>query len=195
MKKLSYLSMIIVAAFAFQGCNNETKDSKETADSLNETKDTTTNVAATGGIAVVEDDAEFATKAAVGGMAEVEFGKIALNKSSNAKIKEFANMMVNDHGKANSELKTLATAKNITLPSALDEEHVKVMNDLTALTGRDFDKKYVDVMVDGHKKTLDLMEKESKDGKDADLKAFATKTAPIVKAHGEMINKIKDSMK
>lgn len=187
--------MIVIAAFAFQGCSNETKDSKETADSLNESKDTTTNAAATGGIAVAEDDAEFATKGAVGGMAEVEFGKIALNKSTNAKIKEFANMMVNDHGKANSELKALATTKNITLPSALDEEHMKIMNDLTALTGRDFDKKYVDVMVDGHKKTLDLMEKEAKDGKDADLKAFASKTAPVVKAHLEMINKIKDSMK
>lgn len=187
--------MIVIAAFAFQGCNSGTKDSKETADSLNEVKDTTTNVAETGGVAVGEDDAKFTTEAAAGGMAEVELGKTALSKSGNAKVKEFANMMVNDHGKANEELKTIAMGKNITLPTALDEKHQKVANDLNALTGRDFDKKYVDEMVDGHKKTLDLMEKEAKDGKDADLRAFAAKTAPIVKAHLDMIQKIKDSMK
>jgi putative membrane protein len=195
MKKLSYLSMIVLAAFAFQGCSNEAKDSKETADSLNAAKDSTSNTAATGGIATAEDDAEFATKAAVSGLAEVELGKIALAKSSDAKVKDFANMMVNDHGKANEELKTLAAAKNITLPTALDEDHTKMMNELNGLSGKDFDKKYVDAMVDGHQKTLDLMEDEGKDGKDAQLKAFATKTAPIVKTHLELIKKIKDSMK
>jgi putative membrane protein len=194
MKKLSYLSMIVLAAFAFQGCNNE-KDSKETADSVNATKDTTTNVAATGGVAVAEGDAMFATEAAAGGMAEVELGKIALAKSANAKVKDFANMMVNDHGKANEELKAIAATKNITLPAVLDEKHQKIANDLNALTGRDFDKKYVETMVDGHKKTLDLMEKEAKDGMDADLKAFATKTAPIVKMHLDMIQKMHDNMK
>jgi putative membrane protein len=195
MKKLSYLIMIVTAAFAFQGCNNEAKDSKETADSLNETKDTTTNAATTGGTAVDAGDANFATEAAVSGLAEVELGKVALAKSSNTKVKDFANMMVNDHGKANEELKAIATAKSITLPTALDEKHQKVSNDLNALSGKDFDKKYVAEMVDGHKKTLDLMEKEAKDGKDAELKAFAAKTAPIVKAHLDMIQKIQDSMK
>jgi putative membrane protein len=194
MKKLVYLSMIVLASFAGQGCNNE-KDSKETADSLNETKDTTANGAAAGTVAVGEDDAKFSTEAAVGGMAEVELGKLALSKSTNAKVKEFADMMVNDHGKANEELKTIAMAKNITLPTMLDEAHQKMATDLGAMTGRDFDKKYVDNMVDGHKKTLELMEKEAKDGMDADLKAFAAKTAPIVKAHLDMIKKIQDSMK
>lgn len=195
MKKLSYLSMIAIAAFAFQGCSNEAKDSKENADSINAVKDTTSNTAATGGIAVEEDDAMFATKAAVGGMAEVDFGKLALSKTNHAQIKAFADMMVNDHGKANEELKAIAAQKNITLPTALDEDHQKVANDLNTATGKDFDKKYVDAMVDGHEKTLDLMEKEAKDGKDADLKAFAAKTAPIVKAHLDAIKKIRDGLK
>lgn len=194
MKKLGYLSMIVAAAFVYQGCNSN-KDSKETADSLNQVKDTTSNVAATGGIAVGEEDAEFTTKAAVGGMAEVEAGKIALAKTSNAKIKEFADMMVNDHGKANEELMTIANTKNITVPAVLDDEHQKMVTDLNGLAGSDFDKKYVNDMIDGHKKTLDLMEKQAKDGKDADLKAFAAKTAPVVKAHLDMIQKIKDGMK
>jgi putative membrane protein len=194
MKKLSYLLMIAAAAYTFEGCGSH-KDAKETADSLNKTKDTTTNVMNTGGIAVATDDAKFATAAANGGMAEVALGKLALTKTANAKIKEFATMMVTDHGKANDELMSIAKTKNITLPAAVDADHQKKMDDLTKLTGKDFDKAYVDAMVDGHKKTLDLMKAEVKDGKDADLKAFADKTAPIVQMHLDMINKIYDGLK
>jgi putative membrane protein len=195
MKKLIYLLAISSAAFAFQGCNSGTKDAKENADSLNMAKDSTTDAMATGGIAVDPSDAEFATKAAVGGMAEVELGKLALTKTANPKIKEFANMMVNDHGKANEELMTVAKTKNITLPAVVDDEHQKKMDELKQKTGTDFDKAYTDAMVDGHKKTLTLMQDEAKDGKDADLKAFAAKTAPVVETHLNMINKIHDSIK
>ncbi|KIA96385.1 membrane protein [Pedobacter kyungheensis] len=195
MKNLIYLMAISASALTFQACSGGNKDAKESADSVNMAKDTTTNVAATGGIAVDEADAKFTTQAAVGGMAEVELGKMALEKSSNAKVKEFATMMVKDHGMANTELMAIAKQKNITLPSTVDEEHKQKMDDLSKKTGADFDKAYVDAMVNGHKSTLKLMEDESKDGKDADLKSFATKTAPIVQSHLVMINKISDSMK
>jgi len=195
MKKLIYLIAISATTLAFQACNNSPKDAKQTADSLNKTKDTTSNAAATGGIAVDKSDADFSTKAAVGGMAEVALGKLAAEKSSNAKIKEFANMMVKDHGMVNDELMAIAKTKNITLPATVDDEHMKKMDDLKAKTGADFDKAYVDAMVDGHKKTLSLMQDEAKNGKDADLKNFAAKTAPAVQMHLDAINKIHDSMK
>jgi putative membrane protein len=195
MKKLIYLFAISTSVFALSSCGNGTKDAKETADSLNKVKDTTSNVMATGGIAVEPSDAEFATKAAVGGMAEVELAKLALTKTTNAQIKDFANMMVSDHGKANEELMAIAKMKNITLPGMLDEDHQKKMNELNQKSGVDFDKAYVNTMVDGHKSTLSLMQDEAKDGKDADLKSFAGKTAPIVQSHLDMINKIHDSLK
>lgn len=193
MKKLIYL--LAISALAFQACSGGNKDAKESADSLNMAKDSSTNAVATGGIAVDEADAKFTTQAAVGGMAEVELGKLALEKSSNPQVKEFATMMVKDHGMANTELMAIAKQKNITLPSTVDEEHKKKMDDLSKKTGAAFDKAYVDAMVSGHKSTLKLMEDESRDAKDADLKAFATKTAPIVQSHLVMINKINDSMK
>lgn len=195
MKKLIYLFAISAGIFAFSSCGSGTKDAKETADSLNKVKDTTSNVMATGGIAVEPSDAEFATKAAAGGMAEVEFAKLALTKTTDAQIKDFANMMVSDHGKANEELAAIAKMKNITLPGALDEDHQKKMTELNQKSGRDFDKAYVDAMVDGHKSTLTLMQDEAKDGKDADLKSFAGKIAPTVQSHLDLINKIHDSMK
>lgn len=195
MKKLSYLLMIAAAAYTFQACNSRPKDAKENADSLNKTKDTTTNVAATGGIAVTADDAKFATDAANGGMAEVALGKLAQQKTTNVQIKDFAAMMVTDHSKANDALMAIAKTKNITLPATVDADHQKKMDDLSKLTGKDFDKAYVDAMVDGHKSTLTLMQNEAKNGSDADLKAFAANTAPTVQTHLDAINKIHDSMK
>jgi putative membrane protein len=195
MKRLIYLVAISASAFAFQGCNSGTKDAKENADSLNMSKDTTSDAMATGGIAVAPSDSEFATKAAVSGMAEVALGKLALSKTTNPQLKEFANMMVKDHGKANTELMALAKTKNITLPTAVDDVHKKKMEDLQKKSGVDFDKGYAQAMVEGHEATLKLMQGESTDGKDADLKAFAAKTAPIVQTHLTMIDTIHKSMK
>lgn len=195
MKKLIYVMAVSLTALAFQACNGGNKDAKESADSLNMAKDTSSNVASTGGIAVDEADSKFATEAAVGGMAEVELGKLALEKGTSQQVKDFAAMMVKDHGTANTELMAIAQQKNITLPSTVDDEHKKKMDDLSKKTGADFDKAYVDAMVSGHKSTLKLMEDEARDGKDVDLKAFAAKTAPVVQGHLVMINKIDEGMK
>ena len=196
MKRLGYTAMIIVAALAFEACNsNDTKDAKEQADSLNEVKDTSSTMSSSGKMQVVEDDAEFATAAAVGGLTEVELSKLAATKASNTQIKAFAEMMLTDHGKVNEELKTIAMSKNISLPTTLDDDHQKNWNELNTKTGKDFDKKYADLMIDDHQKTFDLMEKQAKDGMDTELKAFAAKTAPIVKTHLENIKKIKDNLK
>ncbi len=195
MKKFFTISLIAMAAYTMQGCNSASKDAKQNADSLNKTKDTTTNAAATGGIAVDNDDSKFATAAANGGMAEVALGKLAQQKSTNSQIKNFAAMMVTEHGKVNDDLMALAKTKNITLPATVDADYQKKMADLSAKTGKDFDKAYVDAMVDGHKKTLDLMNDAAKNCKDPDLKAFAAKTAPAVQMHLDAINKIHDSMK
>lgn len=195
MKRLGIISIIALAAFTFQSCNNEPKDAKEVADSLNKAKDTTNNSDTTGGIAVNNDDASFATKAALGGMAEVEFSKVAVSKATNVELKAFADMMVSDHGKVNEDLKTLAGVKNITLPGTLDSDHQKMLADLSTKSGSEFDKKYASIMFDDHKKTYDLLEKQAKDGEDSDLKAFAAKTAPVVKGHLDMIKTIKDKLK
>ncbi len=195
MKKIALITMIALSVYTLQGCNNASKDSKETADSTNKTKDTTSNVAATGGIAVNADDAKFATTAASGGMAEVALGKLAQQISTNTQIKSFGAMMVTDHGKANDELMAIAKTKNITLPATIDADHQKKIDELSKKTGKDFDKAYVDAMIEGHKKTLDLMNNEAKSGVDPDLKAFAAKTGPTVQTHLDAINQIHNSMK
>lgn len=192
MKKLSVMMMIALAACMFQACSGN-KDSTETADSVNAERDSANAVEA--GIAADEGDAKFAVDAANGGMAEVALGKLAQGKATNAKVKEFAAMMVADHTKANDELMALAQTKNITLPQAVSTEKQAVMDELTKKSGAEFDKAYIDQMVDDHKKTISLFEDASKNAKDADIKAFVDKTLPTVKAHLEHVNAIHDSMK
>jgi len=196
MKKVCSIAMLALAALAFQSCGGAgSNDSKENADSANYTKDTSTNAVETGGIAVVNDDAEWAVAAANGGMTEVELSKLAETKGTNAKAKEFAGMMVKDHGGANAELMELAKTKNITLPTTIGADEKKELADLQTKSGAEFDKAYVDAMVSGHKKAVDLFEKGSKDAKDAELKAFATKTLPIIKSHLQAIETIQKGIK
>ncbi|MDT3402904.1 DUF4142 domain-containing protein [Mucilaginibacter terrae] len=196
MKKVCSIAMLALAALAFQSCGGAgSNDSKENADSANYTKDTSTNALETGGIAVVNDDAEWAVAAANSGMAEVELSKLAATKATNAKVKEFAAMMVKDHGGANQKLMDLAKAKNITLPTTVGEDEQKTMADLQTKSGADFDKAYVDVMVKDHKKAVDHFEKASKDAKDAEIKAFATETLPTLKSHLQAIETIEKGIK
>lgn len=197
MKKLNLILTMALSAAIFQACtgNKGTNSTDSTSTSSSKTDTTETLVADTSKIPADSIDIKFADKAAAGGMAEVALGKLALQKTTDPKIKEFANMMVTDHSKANDELMVIAKAKNITLPGTLDAEHQEKMDDLSKKNGADFDKAYVNAMVDGHKSTLTLMRDEAKNGKDADIKKFADKTSVIVQMHTEMITKIKKGMK
>lgn len=193
MKKLNLIVMIALAGLMFQACNNTKKDSTDSADSVNKVKDTTTSGMT--GIAVDKDDAKFAVDAANGGMTEVELSKLAEQKSTNAKVKDFAAMMVMDHSKAGEELKAVAKTKNITLPDSVNADSKKAIADLSKKSVSDFDKAYVDKMVSDHKATVDMFEDASKKLKDADLKAFVDKTLPTIKGHLTNIKAIHDSMK
>ena len=192
MKKLSLMMVMAIAALSFQACTGS-KDSPETADSVNAERDSSNAVET--GIAANESDAKFAVDAANGGMAEVALSKLAQGKAANAKVKEFANMMVTDHSKANDELMALASSKNITLPSAVGADNQAKMDELAKKSGSEFEKAYIDIMAEDHKKTVDLFEEASINAKDADIKAFAVKTLPTLKAHLEHVNALHDSMK
>jgi putative membrane protein len=192
MKKLSLMMMMALAALSFQACTGS-KDSPETADSVNAERDSSNAVEA--GMASDESDAKFAVDAANGGMAEVALSKLAQGKAATAKVKEFANMMVADHSKANDELMALASTKNITLPSAVGTDNQAKMDELAKKSGSEFEKGYIEIMVDDHKKAVDLFDDASKNAKDADIRAFAAKTLPTLKAHLDHVNALHDSMK
>ena len=131
-------------------------------------------------------DTDFMQKAAMGGMAEVAAGKLAMDKASNADVKTFATHMVDDHSKANEELKQLASSKSVMLPPGPSEKQKSDAQAMEKMSGTAFDRKYMTMMVADHKSTVALFEKESKSGKDADAKAWATKTLPTLREHLKM---------
>lgn len=185
----TFLTLATVAML--WGCGSkstETTDTTELADSTNEA--VADSSAGDSASAAVGDDAEFAVEAANGGMAEVALSKIAEEKATDPKVKEFAKQMVTDHTKANNELKALAATKNITLPSAPNEEKQKAAADLGGKSGSDFDKAYISQMKKDHDKTVKLFEDAQKDVKDAELKAFIDKTLPVIKAHAEHVKSL-----
>lgn len=140
-------------------------------------------------------DTDFMTKAALGGMAEVELGKLAATKAQNAEVKKFAQQMVTDHTKANDELKALAGEKNFSMPVRLDPKHQAVLDKLNGLSGAEFDKAYVDAMVADHEETVALFKSEAESGRDADAKAWAAKTLPALQMHLDMIKGMQAKMK
>lgn len=139
------------------------------------------------------DEATFMTKAAIGGMMEVDAGKIAM-KSTNPKVKAFAAQMVADHTKANAELKALAAKKQIILPSEYPSEEKAHMDMMKKMTGADFDKHYIDMMVTDHDKTIALF-KAGAMAQDKEVKDFANKTIPVITGHFEKAKAIQAGMK
>jgi putative membrane protein len=194
MKKVSYVILTALTAYALQSCNGSKSGS--TTDSTISTKDSTTKVTTIADSTKLDSsDAKFAKNAAGGGMAEIELSKLAQTKSSSTKIKSFAAMMVKDHSAAGDSLTTIASKKGITLPTSLDADHQAKYDSLSKLSATDFNKGYINIMVADHQGALKLMQDEAQNGKDASLKAFATKVAPTVQMHLDAANKLQAGMK
>jgi len=135
-------------------------------------------------------DKKFAMDAAVGGMAEVELGKLATQKATNPDVKQFGQRMVDDHGKANDELKTVASKESIDLPTSLDSKHQATVDRLSKLSGADFDKAYVREMVKDHDMDVKEFQKEAQNGQNTSVRDFASKTLPTLEEHQKMIHDI-----
>jgi putative membrane protein len=137
-------------------------------------------------------DAKFAMMAAMGGMAEVEMGRLAAQKGASDEVRQFGQRMVDDHTRANEQLMQVASSKGMTLPTALDAKHQAEMQRLSALPADRFDREYVKMMVKDHKKDVAEFQKESTRGTDPDLKSFAATALPTLQTHLQMIQRIDD---
>ena len=117
-------------------------------------------------------------------IAEIDSGRLALEKSTNPEIKKFAQMMVDDHSKGLADTKALASSKSASLPDGPDAKHKAVMIEFKTLSGGLFDSRYVkQAGVGDHEATAKLLQKTQAEAKDADLKALATKMLPVVQGH------------
>jgi putative membrane protein len=184
-----------VALLAGAGCNSH--DSVKQAQETNEVKaDSATANTEMGKIQEkgMDYDAEFLTKAASGGMLEVELGKQVAARAVTPQAKEFAQKMIADHSKGNAELMALATKKNITLPTALGDDHAKVLKDVTEEKGVKMDQKYLEEMLKDHQEDVKEYTDASIRAADPDIKAFAAKTVPMLKMHLDMVTKMRPAV-
>jgi putative membrane protein len=140
-------------------------------------------------------DRQFVQKAAMGGLAEVELGKLAQQKAVSDQVKKFGEHMVQDHSKANDELKAIATTKGAPVPADVDAKHKAAMQKLQKLSGGEFDREYMKQMVADHKQTVSDFKKQAEAGKDADLKGFAASTLPKLQEHLQMAQSLSDATK
>jgi len=135
-------------------------------------------------------DRAFIHEAAVGGMAEVELGRLATEKATNPDVKQFGQRMVDDHGKANEELKTLASQNGVTLPTTLEPAHKVTLDRLSKLAGASFDRAYMQDMVKDHDKDVAAFKRASTTAADPDLKAWAGKTLPTLEEHQKLAKSV-----
>lgn len=128
-------------------------------------------------------EASFVQTAAQGGMAEVQMGKLAEQKSKSQAIRQFADKMVTDHTANDQQLQQIAQSKGAVLPTDLDADQQSTLTKLQGESGRTFDRDYVASQVQGHNAMLSALQTEAASGTDPDLKKFASDTVPIVQQH------------
>src|SRR5438874_6484049 len=128
-------------------------------------------------------DKAFVKDAAKGGMMEVAMGRVAEKNASDSEVKNFGARMVNDHSKANEDLKAIAKEENVEWPAEKEASKWKS------------DKDYMDAMVKDHEKDLAEFEKQAKNGSDPDVKRFAEKTSTVVRKHLDLAKEIQGKLK
>lgn len=138
-------------------------------------------------------DQQFMTEAARGGLAEVQLGQLASQQGASDAVKQFGQRMVQDHTQANTQLQQLATQKGVALPTDMGNENQQIMQQLSQLSGADFDRAYMNHMVEDHVKDVSSFQQEAQQGQDPDVKAFAAQTVPILQEHLQLARSIADN--
>lgn len=207
MKKI-ILGSLAIAVFSFTGCPDPNTNANRMNSNMNSNLNSNVNLpnanamnsnSTYGNMANSNRDVsssadQFMTEAAQGGIMEVKLGQLASTKAQNAEVKAFGKKMVEDHTKANNDLKALAAKKKVEIPTEMAESQQREYDRLSKLSGAEFDKEYVKLMVADHDGDVEAFQDQADDAEDADLKAFAAKYAPIIKSHYDMIKAINDKM-
>lgn len=196
--KLLRFAMIIGVVTTVYSCmgNGNTTDAKDrdstrmTDNTMTTTPgandpNTMTNDSSNNSVNNTAVDAAFMLKVAEINMEEIKLGKLAQQKGTTSHVKALGKMMVAEHEQAMNGLTTLAKTKMVTLPTSESQQMVDTYKMLSEKKGKDFDKAYSDMMVNGHKEAIALFEKTNSDTKDADVKAMTIAMIPKLKTHLE----------
>lgn len=182
--------LVILSVALFFGCKSGTNNY---ADSAGTDMGITDNNSANN-VWDQEKIREFVDKAATGSLMEVELGKMAQKKAMSQQVKDFGKLMEKDHSDAGNKLKTAVQALNLNVPTTLDQEHQDKVNNLNEKTGNDFDKAYMDEMVDDHKEDINDFEDAQRNLPSGDLKTWVDDTLPVLRQHLAQAETIRDQL-
>ena len=158
MKRIGILSAALVAMLTV-ACGGDTANDTANRETPSATTPATPGAAGTAGEEQNQTQArEFINEMAITNMAEIQLGNLAEKQAASPQVKQFAQMMVEDHTKANDELKQIASQLNVQLPTELDEKHRELSEKLSKLQGEEFDREYMSAMVDGHEEAINKVE-------------------------------------
>ena len=198
MKRIGLLAVVFATALSF-ACNAENRTT---------TRESTVG---TSGDAISAGDRDFVEDMTIGGMAEVELGRMAMERGASPEVKRFGDMMVKDHSKAGDELKQVAMQHSIPMPAALDQKHQDLKTTLSNLRGAEFDREYMKAMVDGHEDVVDRLQTRASEDRFGDdkgevkpersdnpvegaLNQWAAKALPTVRHHLDEAKRINDGL-
>jgi len=181
--KTVLISLALATGLGLCACNDGNSEKHE--DAVDSAKDVNKVVKP-----VQADASNFAVEAANGGMMEVLLGKVAQENASSPRVKAFGEMMVKDHTEAGDKLKNIASSLNIALPDSVSDDSRKEIDKLKKKKGKDFDKAYVSMMVDDHKKDIAEFRKCADNCSDSSIKSFASDALPVLEKHLDSIQAI-----
>jgi putative membrane protein len=187
MRKIIFPFMLLSTA-VIMSCGNGGDETETDEDTITTSATTDTSMGRTAGTTysstpLTGADTTFVKEAASGGMMEVELGRLAQQNATNPRVKSFAEMMVRDHSKANDELRSMASAKNMMLSDSMTKKHRDHVESMRKVAGKNFDKRYMEMMVKDHTEDVQKFEKASNTATDTDLKTWAGNTLPVLRMH------------
>jgi putative membrane protein len=198
MKRIGLPAVVFATALSF-ACNAENRTT------------TSESTVGTSGDAISAGDRDFVEDMAIGGMAEVELGQMAMERGASPEVKRFGDMMVKDHSKAGDELKQVAIQHSVPMPAGLDQKHQDLKTTLSNLRGAEFDREYMKAMVDGHEDVVDRLQTRADEDRFGDdkgevkaersdnplegaLNQWAAKALPTVRHHLDEAKRINDGL-
>lgn len=197
MKRWASLGSALTLALAVTACAGDTT----TDNTANAPNTAARDTVGTAGTATLDADRDFIREHVAMGESEVALGQLAAQKGTHAEVKRFGEMMVRDHTAAGQELKQIhaqlaasTTADNrATADTDARDEHKDALEDLQGLSGRDFDRKYMDLMIEHHEEAVDDLEDKAANGS-TEVRQWASKTLPKVQQHLEQAKTIKETL-
>lgn len=185
MKRWNQIALALVATAAF-ACGGDSPNDRTATGG-------TAGAAGTAGSAA-NAEADFVQEQLADGDAEVALGRLAQERATNPQVKEFAKMMVSDHQKAGEDLKQIASKHNITPDPGKHNDHNDLREKLSKLSGAEFDREYMDAMVDDHEKAVKDVEGKAENSDNPEVRQWASKALPTLRQHLERAKQIHENL-